>query len=115
MTAEDRHLYIVWSNADPITSRHMVFMYATNSMKNAWWDQVTVVIWGATQPLLCENNEVREGMEVACEAGVDFSACLTCADILGTTESLRAMGIEVIRWGKKLTDLMQAGAHVLTV
>ena len=115
MTAEDRHLYIVWSNADPITSRHMVFMYATNSMKNAWWDQVTVVIWGATQPLLCENNEVCEGMEVAREAGVDFSACLTCADILGTTESLRAMGIEVIRWGKKLTDLMQAGAHVLTV
>ena len=94
---EDKHLYIVWSNADPITSQHMVFMYATNSMKNAWWDQVTVVVWGATQPLLCEDEAVRAGMQAAREAGVEFSACLTCADILGTTEQLRAMGLEASR------------------
>ena len=113
--ADSKHLYIVWTNADPITSQNMVFMYATNSMKNAWWDQVTVVIWGATQPLLCENETIRAGMEDARSAGVEFSACLTCADILGTTEPLRALGLEVIRWGKKLSDLLQSGAHVLTV
>ena len=111
----NKHLYIVWTNADPITSQHMVFMYATNSMKNAWWDQVTVVIWGATQPLLCEIEAVQAGMEAARAAGVEFSACLTCADILGTTDALRDMGIEVIRWGKKLSDLLQSGEHVLTV
>ena len=114
-TTDNKHLYIVWSNADPITSQHMVFMYATNSMKNAWWDQVTVVVWGATQPLLCENEAVCAGMEAARAASVEFSACLTCADILGTTDTLRAMGLEVVRWGKKLSDLLQSGAHVLSV
>lgn len=113
--ADEKHLYIVWTNADPVTSEHMVFMYAKNSMKNVWWDKVTVVIWGATQNLICENEHIQEGMREARDLGVEFSACLTCADILGTTEPLRAMGIEVIRWGQKLSGLLQVGEHVITV
>lgn len=111
----DRHLYIVWANADPVTSRHMVLMYASNSMRNAWWDGVTVVIWGAPQRLLCDDASIREAVDAARGLGVEFSACLTCADIMGTTDPLRAMGLEVVRWGEKLSGLLQSGAHVITV
>lgn len=112
---EEKHLHIVWTNADVVTSKHMVFMYACNSMKNSWWDKVTVVIWGATQTLVCEDEEIQKCIADARELGVEFSACLTCADILGTTEKMRSMGLEVVRWGEKLSKLLQAGEHVITV
>ena len=111
----DKHLYILWTNADPRTSQHMVFMYASNSMRNGWWDRVTVVVWGPTQTLLVEDEEVRAAMEDARGLGVEFSACLTCADKLGLTKELEDMGLEVVRWGKRLSGLLQSGAHVITV
>ena len=75
---EDRHLYILWTNGDPLTAEHMVMMYATNAMLNGWWDEVTVIIWGAPQKLVCEDEAVKLKMGLAQDAGVEFTACLTC-------------------------------------
>jgi len=50
--SELKKLYILWTNADPITSEKMVMMYAINSKLNYWWDEVTIIIWGATPNLL---------------------------------------------------------------
>ncbi len=111
----DRHLHILWTNGDPVTAEHMVMMYATNSLLNDWWDKVTVILWGTPQKLVLENAAVRFEMDNARDVGVEFSACLSCARNLGTTEGLEQMGVEVIRWGQKLTELMQSGRHVLTV
>ena len=52
---------------------------------------------------------------MAQSVGVEFSACLTCALNLGTREALEDKGIEVIRWGEKLSHLMQEGEHVLSI
>ena len=41
-------LYILWTNPDPLTAEKMVFMYAKNSRLQGWWDDVTVILWGAT-------------------------------------------------------------------
>lgn len=111
----DRHLHIIWTNADLVTSEHMVMMYAKNSMLNGWWDKVTVVLWGATQRLALENEAVRTEMEFARDAGVEFSACSSCAANLELIEALEKEGIEVIRWGQKLSQLLQNGKHVLTL
>ncbi|HKM20474.1 MAG TPA: DsrE family protein [Lachnospiraceae bacterium] len=110
-----RHLYILWTNADPITSENMVMMYATNSIKNDWWDKVTVIIWGAPQKLLIENEVIRTKCELARHVGVEFSACQACAINLGTLDKLNEMSIEVIKWGQKLTELIQNGEHLITV
>lgn len=112
---EDKHLYIIWTNGDPITSEHMVIMYATNAMLNRWWDKVTVVIWGAPAKAILENEALQVKMEVAREAGVEFSACVSCAINLGVRKELEAMGLEVIRWGEKLSSLIKDGAHILTI
>ena len=111
----DRHLHILWTDGNPVTSKNMVMMYARNSMLNHWWDKVTVIIWGAPQLLMFEDEAVREEMRIAEKAGVEFSACASCAANLRTTEKLQAEGIEVIRWGEKLSLLMQNGRHVLSV
>ncbi len=110
----DRHLHIIWTNGDPMTSENMVMMYAKNSMLNGWWDKVTVVLWGAPQKLIFENEAVHTEMEFARDAGVKFSACSSCANNLGLAEALQKEGVEVIRWGQKLTLLMQNGKHVLS-
>jgi hypothetical protein len=46
---EEDHLHILWTNADPVTAEKMVFMYAANALKFAWWQRVTIIIWGARQ------------------------------------------------------------------
>ena len=112
---ENKHLYILWTNADPVTSENMILMYSTNALLNGWWDRITVIIWGATQKLVLENKAVKLKMEIAEQAGVEFSACLTCAINLGTRKALEDRNIEVIRWGEKLTGIMQNGEHLLTV
>ena len=34
-----KHLYVLWTSADPITADKMVFMYTINSMAHGWWDE----------------------------------------------------------------------------
>ena len=111
----ERHLHILWTTADPVTAEHMILMYAKNSLLNDWWDKVTVIIWGAAQRLAISSEPVRFEMQNARDLGVEFSACASCANNLGTAEALQADGIEVIRWGAKLSELMRSGKHVLTV
>ena len=89
-------------------------MYAKNSMLNGWWDKVTVVLWGGPQKLALENEAIQAEMELARDAGVEFSACSSCAANLELTEALEKENIEVIRWGQKLSQLLQNGKHVLT-
>jgi hypothetical protein len=48
---ETKKLYILWTNADILTSDKMVMMHATNSMLQNWWDEVLVIIWGLQQSL----------------------------------------------------------------
>lgn len=110
-----KHLNILWTNADPLTSHNMVMMYATNSLTHQWWDEVTVIIWGATAKYVAEDEKIQERIRMAMHVGVKFSACVACAENLGVTKLLEDMGIEVIPWGAPLTELLQSGAPLLTV
>lgn len=112
---DDRTLYILWTNADIHTSMHMVMMYATNSMLRGWWDNVKVIIWGATTKLVSENDLVQEKMKMAMQAGVEFTACIACAGIFGVADTLKDLGIEVIPWGKPLTDIIQGNGKLLSI
>lgn len=110
-----KHLNILWTNADPLTSHNMVMMYGINSLTHQWWDAVTVIIWGATAKYVSEDRAIQEKIRMAMHVGVKFSACIACAENLGVKAMLEAMGIEVIPWGAPLTDIIQAGEPLLTV
>ena len=111
----DDHLHILWTNADPVVFDKMVMMYAVNSLVRGWWKRVTVIIWGATAGLAASNPEVAERIRLARAAGVEFSACITCARELGVEEALKAQGLELISWGPPLTELLKARVPLLTV
>lgn len=112
---EKKKLHILWTNADLNTSHHMVMMYATNSMLKGWWDEVTVIIWGATAKLAAEDKDMQERMRIAVQAGVKFSACIACANNLGVRQALEDLGLEVIPWGALLTGLIQEQKPLITV
>ena len=113
--SEKRHLYILWTSADKITAEKMVFMYAINARKRDWWERVTIIIWGGPAQLVSEDREIQDKIEEAKLEGVHLTACRACADQLGVTEKLEAMGIEVIYWGAPLTELLKNDEKLLTI
>lgn len=113
--SEEDHLHVLWTNADPVTAEKMVFMYAANALKFAWWQRVTIIIWGATARLTAEDAALQSQVKELLAGGVEFSACKACADELGVTERLEALGIEVIYWGEPLTRVLREKSPLLTV
>ncbi len=109
------HLYILWTNDNPITAEKMVFMYAINSLRQKWWQEVTIIIWGATPALVAENTDMQEKIQEAQDAGVHLSACKACADQLGVTKTLEELGIAIEFWGQPLTDLLKNDEKLLTI
>ncbi|MCG8638984.1 MAG: DsrE family protein [Desulfobacterales bacterium] len=112
---EKDHLYLLWTNDNPVTAEKMVFMYTINALLNGWWKNVTLIIWGAPALLVSENTTIREKVEQALKAGVHVTACKACADQLGVTENLEKQGIEVIYWGDPLTKILKADETLITI
>lgn len=108
-------LNILWTNADILTADKMVMMYATNSKLNQWWDEVTIIIWGATARLVAENDLIQTKIKIAQHAGVKFTACKACVDQLGVTDKIADLGIEVIYWGEELTNILKNDEKLLTI
>ena len=113
--SNSKTLHILWTNSDINTSLHMVMMYAKNSLLKGWWENVTVIIWGAPAKLISENEEVQREMRTAMDTGVKFSACVACARRLGVIENLEALGVEILPWGEPLTDILRADEKLITV
>lgn len=109
------HLYILWTNGDPITAEKMVFMYGLNSLLKGWWDKVTLIIWGMPAKLSAENTEIQGKIKEVLDAGVHVTACKACADQLGVTEILEKMNVEVKYWGEPLTKILKSGETLLTI
>jgi len=113
--SEKTHLYILWTNDNLITAEKMVFIYAINSMRNGWWENVTMIVWGATAQLVSENETAQRLVQEAQENNIHISACKACADQLEVTENLESLGIEVRFWGASLTELLKNNEALLTL
>ena len=57
---ERTHLYVLWTNDNPVTAEKMVFMYTINSLIHSWWEKVTLIIWGAPAKLVSEDVNIQK-------------------------------------------------------
>lgn len=112
---KDKTLYILWVTGNPISSEKMVLMYAINSKINNLWDEVHVIIWGASAKLAAEDKLIQDQIEIALHHGVKVEACEGCAVQLGVKEKLQWLGIDVKSVGEELTKALQEGVAVLTI
>lgn len=108
-------LNILWTNGDVITSEKMVMMYGINAKIHNWWDDVTIIIWGAPAKTISESEMLQEKIKMAIHTGVHVSACKACADQLGVTDLLSSLGVEIKYWGEGLTDILQSDGKLLTI
>jgi hypothetical protein len=113
--AEKKTLYILWTNDNLVTAEKMVFMYGINAKRYGWWENVTLVVWGATANLVAENERIQALIAEAREAGVYITACKACSDQLGVSEALEAQGIDVEYLGTALTQVLKNEEALLTL
>lgn len=113
--SEKSHLYVLWTSGDPITADKMVFMYTINCMSREWWDEVTLIVWGASTKLVSEDAHIQQRVKQAQEVGVYVTACKGCSDQLGVSEKLTELGIDVQYVGVLLTNILKSGDSLLTI
>jgi len=115
MTDQQKKLTVLWTSDNPITAKEMVFMYVTNAKKFGWWDDITLLIWGAATKLAATTEEFYPHFRAMQELGIHLTACKACSDDLGMTEILETLGIEVKYWGIGLTEVLQGNGTLLSV
>ena len=108
-------LNILWATDNKDTVLNMLTMYAKNSKKKAWWDEVNVIIWGASASLVARDTQVQAEIKAMIEAGVKLEACKACADNFGVSEKLEQLGIVVRYMGQPLTDYLKSGEKIITI
>lgn len=108
-------LNILWTNDNVLTAEKMVFMYALVAKRRNLWDEVRIIIWGATTKLVAESTLIQELIEEAILEGIDVSACRSCADQLGVTEVLEGLDIDVLYQAEPFTQILKDDEKLITI
>jgi hypothetical protein len=108
-------LNILWTTDNKDTVFNMVAMYAVNSKTQNWWQEVNLIIWGASAKLVGNDTQVQTEVVEMINRGVQIEACKDCCDNFGVTDKLTKLGINVRYMGKPLTDYIKSGETILTI
>ncbi len=114
METKNEKLAVLWVSGDPDVAEKSCLMYTHAAKRNGWFDEVVLIVWGSSSRLLAENEELQETVKAMIKDGVVLEACISCSNMLGVTEELKALGIDVKGMGVPLTSYLKSGYHVLT-
>ena len=107
-------LVVIWTSGDRDVAEKSCLMYSHAAMKYEWFSEVTLIIWGPSAKLVIEDEAIREKVLKMQEDGVVLEACIACCNMLGVTEELLELGVDVKGMGVQLTDYLKSGYHVLS-
>jgi hypothetical protein len=107
-------LAVLWVSGDRDVAEKSCLMYTHAAKKYGWFDEVVLIVWGPSSKLLAEDEKLQEKIKKMEKDGVILEACISCANMLGVTEELKELGINVKGMGGPLTDYLKSGYHVLT-
>ena len=107
-------LNVIWSSADREVALKMVFMYTLNAKRLEWWEEIRLVIWGPSAPLLCQDAELQAVLAEIRDAGVELTACKACSDGYGVSDQLESLGVAVQYMGQPLTEMLKENEKVIT-
>lgn len=106
---------ILWTTGDKDTAEHMVILYVHNAKLKGWMDEVSVLVWGASQKLIAEDKEIQAKVKAMVDDGVKVTACLKCATDLEIEDSLKACNIDVYYTGELLSEWIKSGDTIISV
>lgn len=107
-------LAVLWVSGDRDVAEKSCLMYTHASKLNGWFDEVVLIVWGSSSRLLVEDKGLQEIVRTMIKDGVTLEACIACSDMLGVTEDLLELGIDVKGMGVPFTRYLKEGYHVLT-
>lgn len=108
-------LLVVWTTGDKEAAlKGAALMYPMYTKQKGWWDEIRLVVWGASQKLLAEDAEVQGMIKKVQESGVEVAACKWCADQYGVSAKLESLGVKVFYVGEYMTEALQANWPSLT-
>jgi len=108
-------LNILWTTDNKETVLHMLVMYAINSKANGWWDEVNIIIWGASAQLVGTDSEIQSEVVEMTNHGINFEACKACSDHYGVSDKLKSLGVDVKYMGEPLTRYLKSGDKMITL
>ncbi len=106
---------ILWTTDNKETAEHMVLLYAHNAKLKGWMEEVTVLVWGASQRLINEDKDIQEKVKTMVKDGVKVVACLKCADNMQIKDGLTACNIDVFYTGEFLSEWIKSGETIISV
>ncbi len=113
---EVNKLMVLWTSDDPMVAERVALMYTGVAKQFGLFEEVSVIIWGPSAKLVAENKDVQAELKDMMEKGVSLNACVTCADMYGVSDKLKALGINVDIMGAPLTNALKAAdTSVLTL
>ena len=108
-------LTVLWYSDDPMVAERVALMYTGVAKQFGLFEDVSVIIWGPSAKLVAENKEIQVQLKTMMDNGVKLNACITCANMYGVTDQLKALGINVDIMGAPLTNALKASdTSVLT-
>ena len=106
---------ILWTTDNKLTAENMVLLYAHNAKLKGWMENVTILVWGASQQLIAQDKDIQEKIKQMIADGVKVVACLKCADNMEITDGLNSCNIDVFYTGEFLSEWIKSGDTIITV
>ena len=107
-------LVVLWSSGDRDVAEKSCLMYTHAAKKYGWFSEVILIIWGPSARLTIEDEAIREKVQMMQEDGVILEACIACSNMLGVTDELKELGIDVKGMGVPLTKYLKSDYKVLS-
>jgi hypothetical protein len=107
-------VFAVISSQDREVALEVGLIYPLNAAKMKWMDEVKVIFFGPSEKLAVNDAEVQGRIKELLEAGVDVLACKWCADRMGISDKLEALGMTVKYVGPVISELLKDGWASLT-
>lgn len=115
MDDNSNKLAVLWTSGDPEVAEKMAFMYTLNAKKQAWFDEVVLIIWGPSAKLASENKMIQDYLKKMRDAGVKLEACYACASMYNVQDKLSEMGVDVKGMGVPLSNYLKEGWQTLSL
>lgn len=83
-------------------------MYAKNTIKYGWLDDVKTILFGPSEQLIAKNPTLAKEAQELCTAGESY-ACKFISDKEGISEPLSKLGVQIEYVGTIISDLIKEG------
>lgn len=111
-----KRLCIVWKSEHPIDIHNFIIPYAYNAYVQGWFDDVHVIIWGASQQTVKDTPLIQERVKNLIKNGIQVYACRMCATNVEAVDVLLEIGVDVKYTGDLLSNyLKDPDTEVLTI